>query len=116
MGYYQESAKAELTEDIFVQYLKTPEAITLFWTMVRTVILSGTSKSFFLFNMNKFNSLDFILYKLKFNCKHDDNIWILMSYLDEKLFFYLNAWTLPFLNCSGNFLHVGAQRLGWAKK
>lgn len=30
MGYYQESAKAELTEDIFVQYLKTPEAITLF--------------------------------------------------------------------------------------
>lgn len=42
--------------------------------MVRIVILSGILKSFFFFNMNKFNLLDFIFYKLKFNCKYDDNI------------------------------------------
>lgn len=30
---------------------------------------------------------DLIPDKLKFNCRHDDNTWILMSYLDDKLCF-----------------------------
>ena len=39
--------------------------------MVRAV---RNLKPYFLFNMNKVNSQDFILYKLKFSCKHDANI------------------------------------------